>query len=65
MRALRTASHQQTTLMVTHQLTELAQWDEIWVMRDGRLVQRGSWQQLTQQQGPFAALLNHRQEEQA
>lgn len=65
MQALRAASHQQTTLMVTHQLNELAQWDEIWVMRDGQLVQRGSWQQLTQQQGAFTALLSHRQEEQS
>lgn len=61
MRALLTASHQQTTLLVTHQLTELAQWDEIWVMRDGQIIQRGSWQQLSSQSGPFAALLAHRQ----
>lgn len=61
MRALLTASHQQTTLLVTHQLTELAQWDEIWVMRDGQIIQRGSWQQLNSQSGPFAALLAHRQ----
>ncbi|GLR09862.1 cysteine/glutathione ABC transporter permease/ATP-binding protein CydD [Mixta theicola] len=63
MRALLTASHQQTTLLVTHQLNELAQWDEIWVMRDGRIIQQGSWQQLTSQAGPFAQLLTHRQGE--
>ena len=63
MRALLAASQQQTTLMVTHQLNELAQWDEIWVMREGLLIQRGSWQQLTRQPGPFAALLAHRQGE--
>ncbi|MGD8106629.1 heme ABC transporter permease/ATP-binding protein CydD [Pantoea sp. FN0302] len=61
MRALLAASQQQTTLLVTHQLNELAQWDEIWVMRDGQLIQQGSWQQLTSQPGPFATLLTHRQ----
>lgn len=63
MQALLTASHQQTTLLVTHQLNELAQWDEIWVMRAGQIIQQGSWQQLTSQPGPFAALLTHRQGE--
>ena len=62
MRALLAASQQQTTLLVTHQLNTLAEWDEIWVMRDGKIMQRGSWQQLTSQPGPFAALLAHRQE---
>lgn len=61
MRALLAASQQQTTLLVTHQLNELAQWDEIWVMRAGQIIQRGSWQQLTCQPGPFATLLTHRQ----
>ncbi|ARJ40578.1 cysteine/glutathione ABC transporter permease/ATP-binding protein CydD [Pantoea alhagi] len=61
MRALLAASQQQTTLLVTHQLNELAQWDEIWVMRDGQIIQQGSWQQLTSQPGPFATLLTHRQ----
>jgi ATP-binding cassette subfamily C protein CydD len=63
MRALLAASHQQTTLLVTHQLNELAQWDEIWVMRAGKIIERGSWHQLIHQRGPFAALLAHRQEE--
>lgn len=63
MRALLAASHQQTTLLVTHQLNELAQWDEIWVMRAGKIIERGSWQQLSSQSGPFAALLAHRQKE--
>ncbi|UQY45537.1 heme ABC transporter permease/ATP-binding protein CydD [Mixta hanseatica] len=61
MRALLAASQQQTTLLVTHQLNELGQWDEIWVMRAGQIIQRGSWQQLTCQPGPFATLLTHRQ----
>ncbi|QHM76052.1 ATP-binding/permease protein CydD [Mixta theicola] len=63
MRALLAASQRQTTLLVTHQLHDLAQWDEIWVMRDGQIIQRGAWQQLARQPGPFAALLAHRQGE--
>jgi ATP-binding cassette subfamily C protein CydD len=63
MRALLTAARQQSTLLVTHQLHDLAQWDEIWVMRDGQIIQRGGWQQLAGQPGPFAALLAHRQGE--
>nr|MBA2814973.1 thiol reductant ABC exporter subunit CydD [Candidatus Pantoea persica] len=34
-RALDKASRQQTTLMITHQLDQLAQWDVIWVMQEG------------------------------
>ncbi|MBP2170597.1 ATP-binding cassette subfamily C protein CydD [Erwinia toletana] len=63
MRALEQASRQQTTLLVTHQLNQLAQWDEIWVMRDGQLIQQGSHAELLSQAGPFAGLLAQRQGE--
>lgn len=65
MRALDKASRQQTTLMITHQLDQLAQWDIIWVMQQGQLVQQGSWQQLAAEPGPFRQLLSHRQRETA
>ncbi|MFS2223445.1 heme ABC transporter permease/ATP-binding protein CydD [Pantoea sp. B65] len=61
MRALEQASHQQTTLLVTHQLNQLAQWDEIWVMRDGQLIQQGRHIDLVMQAGAFADLLSQRQ----
>ncbi|KOC92774.1 heme ABC transporter permease/ATP-binding protein CydD [Winslowiella iniecta] len=61
MHALVQASHQQTTLLVTHQLNQLTQWDEIWVMRQGQLIQQGCWDALVAQDGPFAELLSQRQ----
>lgn len=63
MHALQQASRQQTTLLVTHQLNQLAQWDEIWVMRNGQLIQQGEYQPLASQPGPFAELLSQRQGE--
>ncbi|WP_310606674.1 heme ABC transporter permease/ATP-binding protein CydD [Buttiauxella brennerae] len=63
MDALSDASRQQTTLMVTHQLDYINGWDEVWVMRDGLIVQQGDFATLSTQEGPFAALLAHRQEE--
>ena len=63
MDALSDASRQQTTLMVTHQLDYISGWDEVWVMRDGRIVQQGDYATLASQEGPFATLLAHRQEE--
>ncbi|EPX1412842.1 heme ABC transporter permease/ATP-binding protein CydD [Cronobacter sakazakii] len=63
MQALETASLAQTTLMVTHQIDDIAAWDEVWVMRDGRIVERGDVATLSETDGYFAALLAHRQEE--
>jgi len=63
MQALTAASHQQTTLMVTHQLENLAEWDAVWVMQEGRIVEQGSYDELAAAGGVFAALLAHRQEE--
>ncbi len=61
MNALLHASWQQTTLLVTHQLNQLAEWDEIWVMRAGQLVQRGAFNTLANIPGPFAELRAQRQ----
>ncbi|EPH2696291.1 TPA: cysteine/glutathione ABC transporter permease/ATP-binding protein CydD [Klebsiella aerogenes] len=63
MQALSNASTQQTTLMVTHQLAGLAEWDVIWVMQDGQIVEQGGYGQLSAAGGAFASLLAHRQEE--
>lgn len=63
MQALSNASTQQTTLMVTHQLAGLAEWDAIWVMQDGQIVEQGGYGQLSAAGGAFASLLAHRQEE--
>ncbi|ADU68635.1 cysteine/glutathione ABC transporter permease/ATP-binding protein CydD [Pantoea sp. At-9b] len=63
MSALKQAATQQTTLMITHQLGDLASWDEIWVMQHGQLVQQGEWQQLYQQEGPLREMVQHRQRE--
>lgn len=61
--ALQQAATQQTTLMITHQLNELASWDEVWVMQAGQLVQQGHWQQLIEQDGPLREMAQHRQKE--
>ncbi len=63
MQALEAASLAQTTLMVTHQIDDIAAWDEVWVMRDGRIVERGDVAALSEADCYFAALLAHRQEE--
>lgn len=63
MQALNAASLRQTTLMVTHQLEGLADWDAVWVMQSGSIVEQGTFAELSAAGGAFAALLAHRQEE--
>ncbi|WON78186.1 heme ABC transporter permease/ATP-binding protein CydD [Serratia sp. UGAL515B_01] len=63
MQALNAASHQQTTLLVTHQLEDTEDYDQIWVMNRGKLVQQGNYATLSTQPGLFANLLAHRREE--
>jgi ATP-binding cassette subfamily C protein CydD len=63
MQALMEASANQTTLMVTHQLENLAEWDAVWVMHQGQIVEQGRFEQLAAAQGHFYRLLAHRQEE--
>lgn len=58
--ALLQASHAQSTLLITHQLDRLDQWDEIWLMRKGEIVQTGRWEALAHQPGPFADLMAQR-----
>ena len=63
MQALNAASLRQTTLMVTHQLEGLVDWDAVWVMQDGSIIEQGTFAELSAANGAFAALLAHRQEE--
>ena len=63
MQALTHASSEQTTLLVTHQLEGLADWDDVWVMQDGQIIEQGDYATLARTGGVFSALLAHRQEE--
>lgn len=55
---------QQTTLMVTHQLEGIADWDQIWVMENGHIVEQGDYASLGCRAGArFATLLANRQED--
>lgn len=60
--ALLDASYQQTTFLITHQLEQLSAWDEIWLMREGKIVEQGQWAALISESGPFSTLLAQRQE---
>ncbi|RRZ93016.1 cysteine/glutathione ABC transporter permease/ATP-binding protein CydD [Erwinia sp. 198] len=60
-RALLAASFNQTTLFITHRLDRLAQWDEVWLLQAGEIVQQGSKAQLLQRPGPFKALVEEAQ----
>lgn len=60
--ALLDASYQQTTFLITHQLEQLSAWDEIWLMREGKIVEQGPWAALISESGPFSTLLAQRQE---
>ena len=62
MAALAQAARQQTTLLVTHQLDEVLDYDQVWVMEKGRIIEQGTYSTLKQQGGAFARLLAHRQE---
>lgn len=60
--ALLKASFSQTTLLITHQLDRLENWDEIWLMREGKIIQRGPYSRLISEPGAFADLASRRQE---
>lgn len=63
MHTLNQLAQQQTTIMVTHLLEETVNYDQVWVMANGQIIQRGHYAQLSQSEGPFARLLAHRSEE--
>lgn len=62
LQALNEMSCYQTTLMITHRIEDLKQCDQIFVMQQGEIVQRGEFADL-QHQGFFAELLTQRQQD--
>ncbi|MGX2957523.1 heme ABC transporter permease/ATP-binding protein CydD [Ursidibacter arcticus] len=58
--ALHHLSQKQTTLMITHRIEDLKQCDEIWVMKQGQIIQQGKFTEL-EQQGFFAELLGNQE----
>jgi len=63
MSALNDASEAQTSLLVTHQLEDTRDYDEIWVMDKGQIAERGTFPDLVAQGGLFASLLSQRSKE--
>jgi len=63
MSALNDASKAQTSLLVTHQLEDKRDYDEISVMDKGLIAERGTFAQLVAQNGLFTSLLSQRNKE--
>lgn len=63
MRALDSASRRQTTLLVTHQLQAIADYDAVWVMAGGIIAQQGRYADLAACDGPLADLIASRAQE--
>jgi len=55
-------SENRTTLIIAHRLSTVIHADEILVMEDGRIVERGSHAQLIARQGMYAAMWQRQQE---
>ncbi|MGQ9444349.1 heme ABC transporter permease/ATP-binding protein CydD [[Pasteurella] aerogenes] len=62
LQALQQISGKQTTLMITHRIEDLKQFDQILVMQQGQIIQQGTFAQL-QDQGFFAELLAQRKQD--
>lgn len=62
LQALQNISRLQTTLMITHRIEDLRQCDQILVMQQGQIVQRGHFNEL-KNQGFFAELLAQRNQD--
>ena len=56
------ATEGRTTLLITHRLAGLDAVDEILVLDEGRVVQRGSWQTLTAVEGPLRRMWERERE---
>ncbi|VEI46154.1 cysteine/glutathione ABC transporter membrane /ATP-binding protein [Actinobacillus equuli] len=56
--ALQHLGQTQTTLMITHRIEDLKQCDEIWVMKQGEIVQKGCFEAV-EKEGYFAELQQH------
>ena len=57
LRAIDTLVVGRTVLMISHRLSTLGNVDEIIVLKDGRIVEQGTYQDLKRQNGVFAGLL--------
>lgn len=55
-KALKALSHGKTTLMIAHRLNSVVDADRILVMDKGRIVEKGSHEELLQKQGIYAAM---------
>lgn len=54
--ALETLQQNRTTLIIAHRLSTIEKADEILLVEEGRIVERGSHQQLLQKNGAYARL---------
>lgn len=57
------AARGRTLLVIAHRLSTIRHADQILVMSDGAVVERGTWHELIQRGGPFASLWNAQTEE--
>ncbi|KAJ7086438.1 P-loop containing nucleoside triphosphate hydrolase protein [Mycena belliarum] len=55
---IRHAKVGRTTVMITHKIPVMMMCDRILVVHDGRIAEQGTYEQLIQQRGVFAALIN-------
>ena len=63
MNAVTALSRDRTVLLLTHRLSGLKNMDRIMVMAEGRIVQIGTWSELSQVEGEFRRLLRKEGEE--
>lgn len=63
MRALESATRRQTTLLVTHQLQAITDFDAVWVMVGGIIAQQGYYTDLASSDGMLADLIASREQE--
>ena len=61
--SLRSAAENHTTLVIAHRLSTIIDADQIMVMQNGRIVERGNHQQLLGQEGLYATLWELQQQE--
>lgn len=62
--ALREASENHTTLAIAHRLSTIVDADQILVLQDGEIVERGNHEELLGRGGLYANLWRHQQQEQ-
>jgi len=56
---LRTLKRTRTIILVSHRLSTVADCDEIYVLDDGQIVERGTHQDLVKQRGKYYAMAKH------